>query len=486
MFGSYQINDREYEFDVYNDLDSVKNKEEINKITVFGHLSISSNNYSFSEFINLHELYFINNYITILPANMFDLLYNLEILDLSNNNIIELPENIFLNLTNLKELYLNDNNIANLPINIFKDLANLTILNLCCNKLDNINNLFYHLSSLKDLDLSNNRIKELTHELSEKTIFNDNLENLNLGNNNISVISEYAFNNLINLIELNLSENLLDNLPDNIFQNLNKLTDLYLYNNYLSNLPISIINLNLENFSFTGNTLLNIANLDIRNWYDNLDDENLYDDNLDYYHYEFNHEFNHDYNDGIYNNNNDINNNNNDIYNNHENIHFHNIQSEINKSIKWIINRNINPNKITILNSLKSNESIDQTVKDALLEYLKLEDKNIANNVLFADIFYMSYDIIEKYKLESILNEEIKDSLDKCFTGIISRYVNIFNGIIPECTFNITDGTIFQALFSHLRKKYNDKVNDIEVELLDRGYTTEYIKEWIDILKEIN
>ena len=95
----------------------------------------------------------------------------------------------------------------------------------------------------------------------------------------------------------------------------------------------------------------------------------------------------------------------------------------------------------------------------------------------------MSFDLIESNGLENILNQEISDGECKCFTGRISRYVNIFNGVIPECTFELKDGTIFQALFSHLRGVYNNNAEEIEKELLNRGYEYEYIKDWIDILR---
>ena len=95
----------------------------------------------------------------------------------------------------------------------------------------------------------------------------------------------------------------------------------------------------------------------------------------------------------------------------------------------------------------------------------------------------MSYDLIIEKELEGILNEEMLSSECKCFTGRINRYVNIFNGIIDECTFEIADTSIFPALFEHLRIQHSDNKEEIKKELLERKYEEEFVNSWIDALE---
>ena len=94
----------------------------------------------------------------------------------------------------------------------------------------------------------------------------------------------------------------------------------------------------------------------------------------------------------------------------------------------------------------------------------------------------MSYDLIVKKELENILNEAMLSSECKFFTGRINRYVNIFNGIIEECTFEIADTSIVPALFQHLRAQYLYNKKQIKKKLIERKYDIKFVNKWINAL----
>lgn len=106
----------------------------------------------------------------------------------------------------------------------------------------------------------------------------DNLQELELGNNQLIILPE-TIGNLYNLELLSIDKNKLTNLPESI-GNLFNLKDLELYENQLTNLPESIGNLyNLENLFLSKNQLTNLPE-SISNLY-NLKDLELNENQLD-------------------------------------------------------------------------------------------------------------------------------------------------------------------------------------------------------------
>ena len=132
-------------------------------------------------------------------------LQNLETLDLQSNQIMTMHENVFIQLVNLKHLNLSFNHLT------IKQLPDFPV-------------------SLFDLDLSNNNITVLFD-----TAFSglSNLFRLNLDSNNMTVIQTKTFVTNTNLQVLQLAYNKLDFLYHLSFPNNSKVQRLELQNNII-------------------------------------------------------------------------------------------------------------------------------------------------------------------------------------------------------------------------------------------------------------
>lgn len=180
----------------------------------------------------------------------YNLMFRSGELDLSE--LINLHNNIltadYFNGINPTKLKLNYSLIKEIPIEI-NNFTNLISLHLNNNKLVNLPNL-EKLISLKDVNLSYNRLKYIPNELSSLT----NLVTLNLSNNGIKEIPN-NIENLLNLKELHLSVNQIQTLPLELFNLLN-LEKLIVSDNKITVIPKLIYNLTkLKDYNAHGNKL---------------------------------------------------------------------------------------------------------------------------------------------------------------------------------------------------------------------------------------
>lgn len=437
-----------------NDLNKISRKTlshliNLKKLTLSKNKLASLYDNNFENLHYLEELYLNDNNLYEIGDNYFNGLNNLKILDLSNNYLYNISGESFFMLNNIETIKINNNMLSSLNEDIFKNTVLLKFLDISNNKITKLdNNIFKTITLLEKLDMSNNKLIRITHDTFK---FNTELSILKINNNNIVSLSEDIFDNTPLLKILDVSYNILENMPDGIFTNTQILVDLNISNNNLTDLPYSITTLRLRSFTCYNNEL-DIINPITRRWYDRI----LY----------------------LYNTQNRS-----SIYNDPQNVHNHDINNGIKKSIEYICCRKIKYNKDEILNNIINNKNIKDKCKELLLEYINDETIHTVMNVSFGDVFFMSYDLIEKHELYTILNQEMLDGECKCFTGRLNRYINIFNGVIKECTFVLNDATVFGSLFSHLRKKYSDDKEKIMDELLERKYEKEYIDEWLEYLE---
>ncbi len=92
----------------------------------------------------------------------------------------------------------------------------------------------------------------------------------------------------------------------------------------------------------------------------------------------------------------------------------------------------------------------------------------------------------DKDQIKSILNEEMKDSLCKCFTGRLSRLVNCLNGFDNRISVKTSDSDEISNIVILVRNKYDnyeDQVKYVTLELKERGYEDNVISEWISYLE---
>ena len=171
---------------------------------------------------------------------VFFFLSDLHYLSLVHNSILFLEENAFQGLTSLVELDLSNNSLLDISYHktIFSDLISLKILNLAFNHLTTIKEgTFDQLLKLEELYLNRNNMRSIQTGAFPAL---NSLNILTLNNNKLSNVHPQIFRLLSNLQTLNIGHNLLRVLPSDIFRGLKYLEILNMENCHLSVLDSNI------------------------------------------------------------------------------------------------------------------------------------------------------------------------------------------------------------------------------------------------------
>lgn len=215
---------------------------------------------SFSPLRNLTILFLDRNFIKQnLTGQEFEGLSQIEELHMSNNTqSIQLSSQTFANITSLKVLTLGKSLTVmalNMDPSPFRFLSNLIFLDLSNNNIANIkHNLLQGLSNLKVLKLQHNNLAQLWKSVNVggPVLFLKNvpqLTTLQLDFNGLDEIPADALRGLTNLRELSLSNNLLNKLKDSVFDNLNSLRVLRLAKNSITTVRPEVFKMPLRNLS---------------------------------------------------------------------------------------------------------------------------------------------------------------------------------------------------------------------------------------------
>jgi len=198
--------------------------------------------------VNLEILELRENYLESLPPTV-KLLQKLRLLDLGRNNFEELPSDLG-NLIELQELLLDENNLCD--ISAVGDLINLRHLDIASNRLDMFPTELANCTLLEILDVDGNEIEVLPDDAFVNMV---NLTRLNLNFVGLKFLPP-SIGNCASLEELKLHENYLQHLPGTIGL-LRRLRVLVVHDNCLVNLPdelascTSLIHLNVANNQLT-------------------------------------------------------------------------------------------------------------------------------------------------------------------------------------------------------------------------------------------
>jgi Leucine-rich repeat (LRR) protein len=392
----------------------------------------------FGNLIILQELNFSYNEITTIPE-CFGSLINLRELNLSYNKITIIPECLG-SLTNLQKLVINHNYITVIP-ECLGNLTNLQKLDLSRNEITTIPEDFCNLINLSKFYCDQNQIKEIPECFRNLT----NLRKLDLSCNGITTVPEY-FGNLTNLHGLDLSYNKMKTIP-NFLGNLTNLHLLSLYGNQITIIPAVLGRLVVCNFNFGENPIEyippNVQRL--------LNRQKIQ----------------------------------NNIYSDTQNVHDHNIQESIRQSIYSLLNDKCSTNNYIeeILHS-----SLQPKTKQILTEYCNDETVH-SLNITFSELLKHVWNRIIKHEhkeeIIKILDEEMENAECKCFTGRISRLVNVLNGYYDDVNIKISDNSQIGTIISIIKQQYTgnniDELKElIRKELIERNIDEKVIKEWIE------
>lgn len=362
-----------------------------------------------------------------------------------------IPNKIF-QMTNLIMLKICFIDLTNCPNDIGK-LVNLEYLDCSYNNLFDLPFEIGNLVKLKYFDCSHNQIELLIPEIGLCVL----LEYLSCFSNNLVCLPN-EIGNLTNLKKMTCSYNNLIELPYEI-GNLINLESLDCSNNHLIDLPFSMGYLNrIQEFVYHGNHFESLLP-NVKRWMDRLNDQN------------------------------------NNIFNDKQNVHDVYIQQSIRNSIVNILNDNFdNFVDFDCIDDLKKSDLSDE-IKNIIIGFIK-DDTNVhvTLNITFGELFNAVWKRIikheNKFQILRILEQEMKDSVNECFIGRISRLVNCLSGFYDDIQVTIGRKDEISNIILAVRNRLD--VNDpnyvfewkrqVTDEMLERNFTQDEIDEWTSFI----
>jgi len=189
---------------------------------------------------NLKQLSLDDNQTLKIPPVIPQKLQQLEKFSIKGNELVTLPEN-FENLTSLTDLDFTNNNLKILPP--MSRLTNLTQLSVRQNKLKRLPTEFSSLVMLKNLSLAENHF----YYISDRIFPNlSRLEKFSLADNQLIILPDIGMQK--HMTKLEVQGNKITDLPDELFPRCLSLIELNLSNNKIQFLPMNIGCLTSHNY----------------------------------------------------------------------------------------------------------------------------------------------------------------------------------------------------------------------------------------------
>ena len=332
-------------------------------------------------------------------------------------------------------LDLSNENLTKIPI-IGDDVTELYLCNNQITKIENLPN------SLQILNLQYNQITKIENLPSS-------IQTLYLSDNQITKIENLP-NSLQSLCLNGNQITKIENLP-------NSLQSLCLGGNQIAELPLLLLELiHLNNHVFSNNQIKFLHPL-VDRWLLRNRNRNL--------------------------------NNINKVYSDKQNIHNSNIQKSFRNSLENLLK----DKDILTLNICKEKilecDELEEQVKRELLNYCDDKTEHSVYLVKFDEVFkYVISRIVghsDSTEIFKILNEEIKDTICKCFTGRMTRLVNVLNGFYDDITIQIGSNEQISNIIIMLKEKYegDELIKQVRLEMEEREYDNETIEEWLGFVE---
>lgn len=363
---------------------------------------------------------------------------DVEYVYLKNKNIVEILSVEGFN--DLRSFHLAGSEIT--EIKCLDKLTSLNELHLPNNRIKKITGLD-NLINLKTLNLSNNQITEIKG-LDKLT----KLDHISLYNNKITEIK--GLDKLINLRYLWLYNNQITEIKG--LDGLKNLQNIWLSSNQISVIPFTIMNLR------------RLSSITIDCEIHPVIKRFLNKNHIKY---------------------------GNTIYDDKQNVHDSSIVKSIKESIYNIVSESKEHNIDVILKEIIDDEILSDETKQQLAEHCQDKTFHSVLNLTFGEVLCSVWKIISEHKesdeIKLILNDEMKDSICKCFTGRLSRLVNCLNGFDSRVKIQISDTQQILGVIIRIRNKYIDDVEkqkqEVVNELMTRGFDQAVIDEYIVYLE---
>jgi len=184
------------------------------------------------------------------------------------------------------------------------------------------------------------------------------------------------------------------------------------------------------------------------------------------------------------------------IYNDGQNIHNSNIQLSVKESIDKITTRiDLDTyNKDKLYDIIIEDNILN--CKEQLIEYCNDDSVHSLLLLTFPEVLWYvlmtitkDFDIETQQEIKSILNDEMKETMCKCFTGRMSRIINCLNGFSDLVQIEIKEesqiGNIIVLVRDRLTGNYSVEKHkeEVRIELEERGYLSEIIEEWVSYIE---
>ncbi len=189
------------------------------------------------------------------------------------------------------------------------------------------------------------------------------------------------------------------------------------------------------------------------------------------------------------------------IYRDKQNVHSSAIQASIKQSIYNLLNDTSlqefsNDQLRELIIGLPSDLLSDKT-KSALFEYMASTEEHSTLHITFIDLLKKVIGRVEKSEgeirkdLYQRFNEEMADAECKCFTGRLSRLVNVLVGFFDDIRIEISGAEQISVVIALVKARHQigdeDEVSpeakaEIRTELEARGYEPGVIEEWLAAL----
>lgn len=198
---------------------------------------------------NVEYLNLSNNLNIKLDSGSFCGMVNLQILNLNNCQLKHIDKSWMNNINHIKKLEINSNRLASLPK--FSPMSSLEELDLSNNRITFLNELIFELNSFKKLKLNSNSLTSI----DSKAFYDSSINYIDLSNNNLQSIPKFGWDGK-DLIELIMDNNNIVTIHSWSFEGMINLQRLSMKNCKIKYIQQSIFNiLNVEYFDLTNNHL---------------------------------------------------------------------------------------------------------------------------------------------------------------------------------------------------------------------------------------
>ena len=136
---------------------------------------------------------------------------------------------------------------------------------------------------------------------------------------------------------------------------------------------------------------------------------------------------------------------------------------------------------------------LTETTKQAIHEYSEDGTEHSTLMVTVKDLLVLVWQRIYTHKdadeMKRIMNQEMSDSICKCFTGRLGRLVNVLNGFYDDIQVTLSEnegiGNVIVMIKEGLGSEYTiERHKELaQKELAERGYDQETIDLWLEFIE---